>query len=138
MPMVPRQKYDVIHYLRESYLRRHNPSQYAKLEDRYFAKLPKGTTTCPAPASVEPWMAMDYGPSLFNTYEVSASHSNGPNIAYKGLAGKGIHFNGQHQVHPRVIGVSMIHVCAAATIGRMGLCRERGQVRRHLQLRRSE
>ena len=143
--MVPRQKYDVIHYLRESYLRRHNPSQYAKLDDRYFAKLPKGTTTGPAPASVEPWMAMDYGPSLFNTYEVSASHSNGPNIAYKGLAvrldagtggvsrgsqwalfdhdtlrfaaawtgngfidWKGIHFNGQHQVHPRVIGELLI------------------------------
>ena len=27
--MVPRQKYDVIHYLREAYLKPHNPAQYA-------------------------------------------------------------------------------------------------------------
>lgn len=83
-------------------------------------------------------MAMDYGPSLMNSYEVGGP---GPNIAYKGIAvrldaggggvsrgkswalfdhdtlrfaaawtgegfidWKGIHFNGQHQVHPKLIG----------------------------------
>lgn len=134
--MVPRQKYDVIHYLREAYLKPHNPSQYSRIDDAYLAGLPKGTTVGPAPASVEPWMAMDYGPSLTNTYEVGAG-----NIAYKGIAvrldagsggvsrgkswavfdhdtmriaaawtgtgfidWKGIHFNGQHQVHPKLIG----------------------------------
>ncbi len=136
--MVPRQKYDVIHYLREAYLKSHNPSQYTRLNDAYLAKLPKGTTFGPAPASVDPWMAMDYGPSLMNTYEVGGP---GPNIAYKGIAvrldpgaggvsrgsrwalfdhdtlrfaaawsgpgfidWKGIHFNGQHQVHPKLVG----------------------------------
>jgi putative heme-binding domain-containing protein len=138
--MVPRQKYDVIHYLRESYLKPHNPSQYAKADSAYLAKLPKGKPGefGPAPASVEPWVAMDYGPSLANTYEVSRT---GPNIAYKGIAvrldagpggvsrgkswalfdhdvmrfaaawtgnrfidWKGIHFNGQHQVHPKLVG----------------------------------
>ncbi|HVL14440.1 MAG TPA: DPP IV N-terminal domain-containing protein [Gemmata sp.] len=138
--MVPRQKYDVIHYLRETYLKPHNPTQYAKLDDAYLARLPAGKKGefGPAPASVDPWMAMDYGPSLANTYEVGGP---GPNIAYKGIAvrldagaggvsrgkswalfdhdtmryaaawtgdgfidWKGIHFNGQHQVHPNLAG----------------------------------
>ncbi|MBA4064410.1 MAG: heme-binding protein [Isosphaera sp.] len=138
--MVPRQKYDVIHYLREAYLRPHNPTQYTNADDAYLAKLPSGKRGefGPAPASVDPWMAMDYGPSLANTYEVGGP---GPNIAYKGIAvrldagvggvsrgkswalfdhdtmrlaaawtgdgfidWKGIHFNGQHQVHPKLAG----------------------------------
>lgn len=138
--MVPRQKYDVIHYLREAYLRPHNPTQYTKADGEYLARLPAGKRGefGPAPASVEPWMVMDYGPSLANTYEVGGP---GPNIAYKGIAvrldagaggvsrgkswalfdhdtmrfaaawtgdgfidWKGIHFNGQHQVHPKLIG----------------------------------
>ncbi len=40
--MVPRQKYDVIHYLRETYLKPHNPTQYATADDAYLAKLPGG------------------------------------------------------------------------------------------------
>lgn len=138
--MVPRQKYDVIHYLRETYLKRHNPTQYTRPDDAYLARLPAGKPGefGPAPASMEPWMTMDYGPSLMNTYEVGGP---GPNIAYKGIAvrldtgaggvsrgkswavfdhdtlrfaaawtgdgfidWKGIHFNGQHQVHPKLIG----------------------------------
>jgi putative heme-binding domain-containing protein len=135
--MVPRQKYDLIHYLREAYFKPHNPSQYAKVDGDYLAKLPKGTTFGPAAANVEPWVAMDYGPSLLNTYETGP----GPNFAYKGLAmrldagsggvsrgkrwmifdhdtfrtaaawtgdgfidWKGIHFNGQHQIHPKITG----------------------------------
>ena len=135
--MAPQQKYDVVHYLREAYLKPNNPSQYAPAHDAYLASLPKGSTTGPAPLNVEPWVAMDYGPSLMNTYEVGP----GPNIAYKGIAvrldagtggvsrgnrwavfdhdtlryaaawsgegfidWKGIHFNGQHQIHPKVVG----------------------------------
>lgn len=138
--MVPRQKYDVIHYLREAYLKPHNPTQYTKDDDAYFVKLPAGKKGefGPAPSTVDPWMAMDYGPNLTNTYEVGGP---GPNIAYKGIAvrldagaggvsrgkswalfdhdtlryaaawtgdgfidWKGIHFNGQHQVHPKLSG----------------------------------
>ena len=40
--MVPRQKYDVIHYLREAYLKPHNLTQYTKADDVYLAKLPAG------------------------------------------------------------------------------------------------
>ncbi len=138
--MVPRQKYDLIHYLRETYLKPLNPTQYTKTDDAYFAKLPQGKKNefGPPAVNVEPWVTMDYGPSLINTYEVGGP---GPNIAYKGLAvrldsgaggvsrgkrwtlfdhdtmrfaaawtgdrfidWKGIHFNGQHQVHPKLAG----------------------------------
>ncbi len=136
--MVPRQKYDLIHYLRETYLKTHNPAQYTKADAAYLAALPKGTTLGPAPVTVEPWVTMDYGPSLMNTYEVGGP---GPNFAYKGIAvrldpgaggvsrgkrwavfdhdtmrfaaawtgasfidWKGIHFNGQHQIHPKIEG----------------------------------
>ncbi|VTT96866.1 multifunctional secreted protein : Large, multifunctional secreted protein OS=Rhodopirellula europaea SH398 GN=RESH_05041 PE=4 SV=1: Cytochrome_CBB3 [Gemmataceae bacterium] len=140
--MVPRQKYDVIHYLRETYLRPHNPTQYKPADDAYLAKLPAGKKGefGPAPVNVEPWVLMDYGPSLVNTYEVAPG-----NIAYKAVAvrldagtggvsrgsrwaafehdtlrlaaawtgdgfidWKGIHFNGQHQIHPKVTGT--VHV----------------------------
>ncbi len=140
--MVPRQKYDLIHYVRETYLKPHNPTQFAKVDDAYLAKLPKGTSAGPAPMNVEPWVTTDYGPSLMNTYEVGgAAKSTAPNIAYKGIAvrldagaggvsrgkrwalfdhdtmryaagwsgdgfidWKGIHFNGQHQIHPKLTG----------------------------------
>jgi putative heme-binding domain-containing protein len=135
--MVPQQKYDVIHYIREKYLRRHNPSQYVTIDDAYLAALPKGTTFGPKPSDIEPWVSMDYGPSLMATLEVGDQG----NFAYKGIAvrldngpggvsrgrhwmlfdhdtlrvvaawsgegfidWKGINFNGQHQVHPRVVG----------------------------------
>lgn len=136
--MVPRQKYDVIHYLRETYLKPHNETQYAKIDVAYLDRLPKGTTFGPQPVNVEPWVTMDYGSSLMNTYEVGGPE---PNFAYKGIAvrldsgpggvsrgnnwalfdhdtmrfaaawsgkgfidWKGIHFNGQHQVHPKLVG----------------------------------
>ncbi len=80
--MVPQQKYDVIHYIREAFLKPHNPSQYAKIDDGYLAALPKGTTRGPTPSNIEPWVMMDYGPSLMATLEVG----NQGNFAYKGIA----------------------------------------------------
>jgi putative heme-binding domain-containing protein len=136
--MVPQQKYDVVHYIREAYLREHNPAQYFTVTDSYLNRLPKGDTRGPAPRKIEPWITMDYGPSLINTYEIGR---DGTNFAYKGIAvrldpgpggisrGKawmifdhdtlrmaaawtgtgfidwnGIHFNGRHQIHPRIVG----------------------------------
>jgi putative heme-binding domain-containing protein len=81
--MVPRQKYDVIHYLREAYLKESNPSQYARVDREYLARLPKGSSLGPEPSKVEPWSAADYGPSLMATYEVG---DGGANFAYKGVA----------------------------------------------------
>jgi putative heme-binding domain-containing protein len=40
--MVPSQKYDVIHYIRETYLKPHNPSQFVLVDAAYLEKLPKG------------------------------------------------------------------------------------------------
>ena len=81
--MVPRQKYAVIHYIREAYFRDHNPAQYVELSPSYLAALPTGDTYGPEPSRIEPWVAMDYGPVLINTYEVG---DDGSNFAYKGIA----------------------------------------------------
>jgi putative heme-binding domain-containing protein len=136
--MVPQQKYDVIHYIREAYLKPHNATQYAALDSAYLAALPRGDTRGPAPSNLEPWITMDYGISLINTYEVG---QGGGNIAQKGIAVRldpgpggisrgrhwmlfdhdtlrmaaawsgsgfidwnGIHFNGAHGAHPRLVG----------------------------------
>ena len=81
--MVPSQKYDVIHYIRETFLRNDNPMQYAVVDRAYLDTLPRGTTRGPEPSNIEPWSAMDYGPTLTATYEVS---DDGSNFAYKGVA----------------------------------------------------
>ena len=81
--MVPAQKYDVIHYLRATYLRPHNPTQWTPVDAAYLARLPKGDTRGPEPSDFEPWSAMDYGPYLTHTYEVPGGELN---IAYKGVA----------------------------------------------------
>jgi putative heme-binding domain-containing protein len=60
--MVPSQKYDVIHYIREAYLKPKNPSQYVTLTPDYLATLPRGTGRGPAPSNLEPWRIHDYGP----------------------------------------------------------------------------
>ncbi|MFO0961040.1 MAG: DUF6797 domain-containing protein [Isosphaeraceae bacterium] len=83
--MVPRQKYEVIHYLRETYLKGVNPSQYARIDAAYAKGLPAGKGKGPMPSSIEPWAAMDYGPSLISTYEVG---HDGTNFAYKGIAAR--------------------------------------------------
>lgn len=81
--MVPRQKYDVIHYVRETYLKPHNPTQYAAVDRTYLSRLPKGDTLGPEPSKIDTWAAMDYGPNLTHTYEVPGPRHN---FAYKGIA----------------------------------------------------
>ena len=65
--MVPRQKYDVIHYVREAYLKPHNPKAVHRVDRRVSRSLAKGDTRGPAPSNIEPWASMDYGPSLAHT-----------------------------------------------------------------------
>ena len=108
---------------------------------------PRAQPLVRAAIKVEPWVTMDYGPSLMNTYEIGGP---GPNISYKSIAirldpgtggvsrGKqwaifdhdtmrfaaawkgdgfidwnGIHFNGQHAVHPKLVG----DLCVANPVG---------------------
>jgi hypothetical protein len=142
--MVPSQKYDVIHYIREAYLKPYNPGQWTTVDARYFDALPAGDTTGPEPSGIEPWSAMDYGSWLTHCYEVPGDSLN---IAYKGIAirldegaggvargeqwmlfdtdtlrmsagwvrtpdesnerfvdWRGVQFNGEHNVHPTVVG----------------------------------
>ncbi|MDB5387573.1 MAG: heme-binding protein [Planctomycetaceae bacterium] len=90
--MVPVQKYDVVHYLREAYLKPRNAGQYTKVDNDYLAKLPKGKERGPAPSNVDPWSSMNYGAFLTATYEVpepksvESKENAGPNIAQKGIA----------------------------------------------------
>ena len=81
--MVPRQKYDVIHYIRETYVKPRNASQYIAVNDSYLSALPKGDTLGPEPVEYAPWSDMNYGPAMINTFEIG---SNGSNFAYKGIA----------------------------------------------------
>lgn len=81
--MVPQQKYDVIHYIREAYFKKDNPSQYFKVDETYLKSVPQGDFRGPDPSPMTPWITMDYDRSLINTYEVG---SDGSNFAYKGIA----------------------------------------------------
>ncbi len=84
--MTPQQKWDVIHYLREAFVKEANPSQYTEVDDAYLASLPRGLGLGPE-ATVkfgegEPkWKKMDYGPVQFWTIQAGRD-----NIAYKGIA----------------------------------------------------
>lgn len=81
--MVPSQKYDVINYIRESFLKSRNPSQYTKVDNNYLSGLPAGNDKGPEPILNEPYKKMDYGVCLTHTYEVPSPHHN---FAYKGIA----------------------------------------------------
>ena len=81
--MVPSQKYDVIHYIREAYFRENNPSQYVSATADYRETLPKGSGRGPAPSTIERWRTHDYGPFLAASIEVG---NDGTNVARKGLA----------------------------------------------------
>ena len=80
--MVPQQKYAVIYYLRKQFIEPHNPSQLFEVTEDYLAGLPAGDTRGPKPELPRPWTKMDYGPSWFNTIEVS---NDGSNISQKGI-----------------------------------------------------
>lgn len=85
--MTPQQKYDVIHYIRESFLKKDNPGQYVKTDSAYLASLPFGIGTGPSKVTmfadndVPKYQKMDFGPTLFWTLQVGEG-----NIAYKGIA----------------------------------------------------
>lgn len=75
------QKYAVIHYIRETFLRPHNPSQ---LKDIDLAVLPRGLARAEVEevdTSLPPYQRMELGNALFWTLEVAAN-----NIAQKGIA----------------------------------------------------
>ncbi|NHE58176.1 DUF6797 domain-containing protein [Cyclobacterium plantarum] len=102
--LTPVEKYDVIHYIRETFVSKENPAQYFNIDEDYLASLPEGTSRGPEPREYKPWEEMDYGNFLINTYELvdenapPRERSTGPvqplpdedfgdaNFAYKGIA----------------------------------------------------
>lgn len=81
--LVPREKYDVIHYIREAFVRQGAPDRYANASPDYLAGLPKGSLKGPRPMESQPWAVADYGRSLSLSVEVKGP---GSPIAYKGVA----------------------------------------------------
>jgi hypothetical protein len=102
--LTPREKYDVINFIRHRFVKKHNEAQYFKVDSAYLATLPAGSSQGPEPKEYKPWAEMDYGNFLINTYELADSSapprkiSKGPNaplpdedyrslnFAYKGIA----------------------------------------------------
>ncbi len=77
------QKYSVIQYIRETFLRPHNPRQLFDVTPAYLASLPKSRVR--AEAEVEdrtppPYQLMDFGPVMLSTLQVAPD-----NIAQKGI-----------------------------------------------------
>lgn len=78
------QKYAVIQYIRETFLKTHNKSQYTELAPDYLTALPLGMTRVEAEKedrSPPPWERMDLGSALFWTLQVAPG-----NIAQKAIA----------------------------------------------------
>ena len=102
--LTPREKYDVITYIREAYIRESDANQYFNTSTGYLAGLPEGSSIGPEIKPYNPWSDQDYGNFFINTYELVDSetgperfHSPGPtpypdedysknNFAYKGIA----------------------------------------------------
>ncbi len=104
LTLTPQEKYDVIAFIREEFVKDSNPEQYFKVSQGYLAGLPKGSSRGPEPKPYHPWQDQDYGDFFINTYELADAetgperyHSPGPtpfpdedytrnNFAYKGIA----------------------------------------------------
>ena len=69
--LVPSEKYAVIHYIQEHFLKGHNPDQYFEVTDAYLDGLPKGSSLGPEPVKRSPWSDMDYGPFLIGTFQIA-------------------------------------------------------------------
>ena len=85
-----RQKYDVIHYIREEFLAKHNKDELTKIDDSYLNALPKGISGIEEKESKKtppPYELMDFGNHLFWTYQIEPGPlDTNVNIAQKGLA----------------------------------------------------
>lgn len=101
--LTPQEKYEVIHFIREEFMKEQNPGQYFEITDDWLESLPVGDTLGPPPSPYQPWAEMDYGNFLMRTYDlantndpdrgISGGRSPLPNedfrdvnFAYKGIA----------------------------------------------------
>ena len=85
--LTPEQRNDAIHYLRETFVKPHNPTAYFQVTPEYLAALPKGAGRGVKTAEMlefekgPKYLRMNFGPALFWTLQAEPN-----NIAYKGLA----------------------------------------------------
>lgn len=101
--LTPQEKYEVIHFIREEFIKEQNPEAYFEVTESWLASLPAGDTLGPPPTPYQPWAEMDYGHFLMRTYDLSStgdpergiSGGRSPlpnedfrnvNFAYKGIA----------------------------------------------------
>ena len=68
--LTPQEKYEVIHYIREDYIKGHNPDEYFEVTEDYLAGLPKGSSRGPKPVKFEPWKDFHYGDFMMKSFEV--------------------------------------------------------------------
>ena len=104
LTLTAQEKYDVITYIREEFVRPENEGEYFKVTPGYLSELPEGSSRGPESKPYHPWSDQDYGNFFINTYELvdketglERFHSPGPtpyadedylknNFAYKGIA----------------------------------------------------
>ena len=58
--LTPREKYDVIHFIREKFIKENNKNEYFIADKSYLESLPEGDSIGPEPKIKEPWVEMDY------------------------------------------------------------------------------
>ena len=68
--LTPREKYEVIHFIREKYIKDHNPDEYFEITEDYLAGLPRGTSRGPKPVKREPWKDFHYGDFMMKSIEL--------------------------------------------------------------------
>jgi hypothetical protein len=84
--LTPEQRYDAAHYIRETFVKPHNPAAYFNVTPQYLATLPKGSGRGVKTAEMiefekgPKYLRMDFGPALFWTIQAEPD-----NIAYKEL-----------------------------------------------------
>ena len=100
--LTPREKYEVIGYIRNEFIKENNPEAFFTVDSMYLANVPKGTSLGPDPQDYKPWAEMNYGNHLIHTYELSdesdtlqersggASPLKNENYAHLNFAYKGI------------------------------------------------
>ena len=86
-------KYALIHYIREGLVKPNNSKQYFYVTEEYLASLPpklssfKEMVVKQSLSGSKPYEVMDFGPTLFWTYQVNEGKSPSEwNIAQKGIA----------------------------------------------------
>ncbi len=93
--LTPREKYAVVHYVRETLIKESNSEQYFNVDQKYLNSLPSGRELGPTPVKRLPWKDMDYGRFLMGSFEIadsqdrakpSESVGTGNNLPYKAIA----------------------------------------------------